>query len=83
MIEYSLHPVVDRPMRRGGPTFRRKQGQHFFDTLRLIGVGFRCETADSQQAEKNNSNDYACCEMRMHPVKTFSPGVSGIGVLYP
>jgi hypothetical protein len=41
------------------------------------------ENADNQEAGKGNSNEYACCEMRMHAVKTFSPGVSGIGVLYP
>ena len=39
LIEYGFHPVVDRSMRRGGPAFRREQGQNFFGTRRLIGVG--------------------------------------------
>ena len=38
-IEYGFHPIVDCSMRRGGPAFRLEQGQNFFGTRRLIGVG--------------------------------------------
>ena len=73
LIEYGFHPIVDCPMRRSGPAFRRKQDQNFFGTRRLIGAGVRRENADRQQAAKGNPGEYAGCEGRTHAEKTLCP----------